>query len=257
VTFALQVGSLAARSVIRTSRQPAAVIAPILFPMLLLAVNSGGLRASTFLRGFPTDSFVAFALAVPFIQGALFATMNAGTDFARDIQTGFLNRLALTPLSRPALVSGHLAGVTVLGFLQSIFYLVVGLAIGVDFKSGPAGVVVLLALATVIAAGFGALGAYLALRTGSGEAIQGMFTLLFIFFFLSSMNTPRNLIAVEWFRWVASANPISYLIEGIRSLIIIGWDGEAIGLAFACAVGIAIVSLVLASQALKERMART
>ena len=96
--FADQVFLLARRSVVRTIRQPANVIAPLIFPMMLLAVNSGGLKAETRLPGFPTDSIVAFLLAVPFIQGALFATMNAGTDLARDIQTGFLNRLSLTPM---------------------------------------------------------------------------------------------------------------------------------------------------------------
>src|SRR5207249_10215127 len=111
------------------SRQPAAVIAPLLFPMFLLAVNAGGLRATTLLKGFPTDSFLAFALAVPFIQGALFATMNAGTDLARDIQTGFLNRLALTPLRGSALIAGHLAGVVVMGFAQAFVYLCVGVAV--------------------------------------------------------------------------------------------------------------------------------
>src|SRR5881628_2811811 len=93
-----QVFLLARRSVVRTIRQPANVIAPLLFPMMLLAVNSGGLKAETRLPGFPTNSFVAFALAVPFIQGALLATVNANVEFARDIQTGFLNRLALTPV---------------------------------------------------------------------------------------------------------------------------------------------------------------
>ena len=83
-----QVFLLARRSVVRTVRQPANVIGPLVFPMMLLAVNSGGLKAETHLPGFPTHSFVAFALAVPFIQGALFATMNSGTDLARDIQTG-------------------------------------------------------------------------------------------------------------------------------------------------------------------------
>ena len=78
-----QIGALAWRSVVRTSRQPAAVVFPLIFPMMLLLVNSGGLQASTELPGFPTDSFVAFALAVPFIQGALFSTMNAGTDLAK------------------------------------------------------------------------------------------------------------------------------------------------------------------------------
>ena len=98
--FADQVYVLARRSVVRTLRQPANVIGPLVFPMLLLAVNSGGLKAATQLPGFPTHSFVSFALAVAFIQGALFATVNAGTDLARDIQTGFLSRLTLTPMRR-------------------------------------------------------------------------------------------------------------------------------------------------------------
>ena len=93
-----QVYLLGRRSVVRTLRQPANVVAPLLFPLLLLAVNAGGLKAETNLPGFPTRSIVAFLLAVPFIQGALFATMNTGTDLARDIQTGFMSRLALTPM---------------------------------------------------------------------------------------------------------------------------------------------------------------
>jgi ABC-2 type transport system permease protein len=257
MTLAVQVGTLARRSVVRTSRQPAQIVAPLLFPMMLLAVNSGGLRSSTHLKGFPTSSFAAFALAVPFIQGALFATMNAGTDLARDIQTGFLNRLSLTPLRGSAVIAGHLAGVVVFGFLQSVFYLCVGLAIGVDIRAGAGGALVLLVLATLIAAGFGALGAWLALRAGSGEAVQGMFPLLFVCFFLSSMNTPRDLIGVGWFRSVATANPISYLIEGVRSLIIIGWDAEALALGFGVGVATLALSVLLASRALQARLTRT
>src|ERR1043165_348772 len=102
--------------------------------MLLLAVNSGGLKAETQLPGFPTSSFVAFALAVPFMQGALFATMNAGTDLARDIQTGFLSRLSLTPMRRLAVLGGQLGGVVTLGALQALVYVCVGLAIGVHFR---------------------------------------------------------------------------------------------------------------------------
>ncbi len=124
----------------RTSRQPAAVVFPLIFPMMLLLVNSGGLKASTKLPGFPTDSFLAFALAVPFIQGALFSTMNAGTDLAKDIQTGFLNRLSLTSMRGVALIAGQLAGVVVLGLIQAAFYIVVGLVVGVDFAAGALGI---------------------------------------------------------------------------------------------------------------------
>jgi ABC-2 type transport system permease protein len=252
-----QIAQLARRSVVRTLRQPAYVIPPLVFPTLLVTVNAAGLRPSTLLHGFPTNSFLAFAIAVPFVQGALFSTMNAGTELARDIQTGFLNRLALTPMRGSALLVGHMAGVMVLGLIQSVFYVCFALAVGVRFSAGVGGAFVILALASLIAAAFGMLGAFLALRTGSGEAIQATFPFLFVFLFISSMNTPRNLIAIEWFKVAATINPVSYLIEGVRSLIITGWDGQALALAFVIAVVIGVVSVGLASWALGQRMART
>ncbi|MEX2102373.1 MAG: hypothetical protein WD805_00295, partial [Gaiellaceae bacterium] len=134
--FGDQVLLLAERSVVRTLRQPANVVFPLVFPLMLLAVNAGGLDSATRLPGFPTDSYVAFALAIPFIQGALFATMNAGTDLGRDIQTGFLNRLSLTPMRGVALLAGQLGGVVTMGLVQALVYLGVGLAVGVRLESG-------------------------------------------------------------------------------------------------------------------------
>jgi len=257
MTVVAQMGALAARSVTRTLRQPASAIPPLIFPVMLMLVNAAGLDSTTELPGFPTDSFLAFALAVPFIQGALFSTMNAGTDLARDIQTGFLNRLALTSMRGSALIAGQLGGIVLLGLVQAAFYIAVGLAVGVDFASGALGILVLLAFAALVSAGFGALGLWLALRTGSGEAIQGLFPLLFVFLFLSSMNAPRNLIEIDWFHVVATANPVSYLIECVRSLIITGWDGQALALGFGITVAIGLGALALASSALVERLART
>jgi ABC-2 type transport system permease protein len=255
--FADHVFVLARRSVVRTVRQPANVVFPLVFPLLLLAVNAGGLDSATRLPGFPADSFVAFALAIPFIQGALFATMNAGTELARDIQTGFLNRLALTPMRGVALLAGQLGGIVMMGVVQALVYLSVGLAVGVRPESGPVGMLVLLAFAVLTSIGFGALGAFAALRTGSGEAVQSIFPAFFVFLFLSSMNLPRNLIEIDWFRITATVNPVSYLIECVRSLIITGWDGEALALGFGIAAAITVVALALASVALRTRLARS
>jgi ABC-2 type transport system permease protein len=242
---------------VRTARQPASFIPPLIFPVALMTVNAAGLQSSTDLPGFPTDSFLAFALAVPFVQGALFATMNAGTDLARDVQTGFMNRLSLTALRDWALLVGQLAGVVVLGVVQAIFYLAVGLAVGVDIAAGPAGVVVLLAYSALVALSFAALGAFLAFRLGSGEAIQAMFPVLFVFLFISSMNTPRDLIGVGWFQTAATLNPVSYMIECIRSLIIEGWNGQALLLGFGFVTVIGLVSIMAATRALRTRMTRT
>ena len=255
--FADQVYVLGRRSVVRTLRQPANVVAPLLFPMLLLAVNSGGLKAEKNLPGFPTNSFVAFALAVPFIQGALFATMNAGTDLARDIQTGFLNRLSLTPMRGIAVLAGQLGGAVTLGLVQAVVYLGVGLAVGVRPASGVLGVLVLFVFAVFVTLAFGALGTFAALRTGSGEAVQSLFPAFFVFLFISSMNIPRNLIDQSWFRDLATANPVSYLLECVRSLIITGWDGQALALGFGVTAVIAVVALSLSTWALRVRMARS
>jgi ABC-2 type transport system permease protein len=252
-----QVGAIARRSVLRTARQPASVIPPLVFPVALMTVNAAGLQASTELPGFPTESFLAFALAVPFIQGALFSTMNAGTDLARDIQTGFVNRLALTGLRDWALLVGQISGVVLLGVVQAIFYLIVGLASGVEFESGIPGIALLLVYAALVSLAFGALGAWLAFRTGSGETIQALFPVLFVFLFISSMNTPRELIDVEWFRIAATLNPVSYMLEAVRSLIIEGWNWEALALGFGFTLALALISIPLAAAALRTRMTRT
>jgi ABC-2 type transport system permease protein len=257
VSFAAQVLHLARRSVIRTVRQPANWITPLIFPLALMAVNAGGLDAATNLPGFPSDSFLAFFLAFPFIQGALFATVNAGVDLARDIQTGFLNRLSLTPMRSAALLVGHLGGVIAMGFVQAFWYLAVGLAIGVRLESGVLGALVIFALAVLVVLAFGAFGALAALMAGSTEAVHSLFPVFFVFLFVSSMNLPRNLIETRWFQLAASVNPVSYLIEAIRSLVILGWDGQALALGFAVSIGLALVGLTLSSLALRERMART
>jgi ABC-2 type transport system permease protein len=256
-TLALQVGMLARRSVIRTLRQPAMVIPALLFPLMLLSINSAGLDSATELPGFPTDSYFEFALAIAFVQGALFSANSAGTNVSADVETGFLNRLSLTPLRRVALLLGQLAGILALGLFQAVTFLAVGVVFGAGIAAGVAGALVIVALSLVISLGFGCIGAFLALRTGSGEAVQGAFPLLFAALFLSSMALPRDLIETDWFRTVATWNPVSYMLEGIRSLVITGWDGEALALGFACAGGLAVLTLAATTAALRTRMART
>ena len=214
-------------------------------------------QPATRLPGFPTHSFLAFFLPFAFIQGALFAAMTAGTDLARDIDTGFFNRLALTPLRGMGLVVGQLGGALTQALLQAIAYLAVGLLLGVHFASGPAGILVFLVLALTIAAAWGMTGIWIALRTGSGEAVQSQFPLLFFFMIISSMNLPRNLIEVNWFRDAATFNPVSYMIEALRSLVIEGWNAQALALGFGVSFGAVALATGLANIALRKRMTRT
>ena len=244
-----QIGALAKRSTLKTLRQPFQMFPIVFFPAMLLAVNASGLQSATRLPGFPTHSYISFAIAVAFIQGAMFSLINTGTNLAEDIASGFFNRLAL--------IVGLLVGVAALGALQSGIYIFIGLIFGAHLDAGVAGALVVIALGSLAATAFGAIGCAAALKTGSGEAVQGMFPLFFVFIFLSSSNLPRNLLKTGWFHTIATWNPISYLIEAFRSLFIFGWDAAALERGFAVAIGLLAVGLGLVVLTLRGRLQRT
>jgi len=141
--------------------------------------------------------------------------------------------------------------------VQSALYILIGFIAGAHLAAGFGGALVAMVLGSLAAVAFGALGCAAALRTGSGEAVQGLFPLFFVFLFLSSSNLPRQLLHTGWFHTVATWNPISYLIEAFRSLFIYGWDPTALWRGFAVALGLLAIFLILVVGALRSRLQRT
>jgi len=247
-----QLAPIARRSIARSIRQPILVIPSFIFPLYMLAVLSAAGGQVTKVPGFPTHSYLTFILGATLIMGATGAMNAAGSAVASDIESGFLNRLALTRISGAALVSAQLAGVAVLGAIQSSLTLLVGLAGGASVKTGVAGGVVLIPLVVLIVMAFGAIGVYVAVRTGSPTGVQSLSALGIALLFMSSMVMPRNLISTDWFKEIATYNPTSYLVEAPRSLLVSGWDGQA--LALGC--GVAAAVLIVALGAAVARMGR-
>jgi ABC-2 type transport system permease protein len=252
-----QIKELARRSVMRTMRQPAQIVPATTFPLILLAINSAGLDSATNIPGFPTDSYLTFALAFAFLQGAVFAVIGTGQNLAEDQVNGFFSRMQLTPIRPAALVAGQLAGTLALGLFQATTYIAVGLIAGGSIQAGIPGALVLIALATLITLAFGSIGLIAGMRASTPENVQGLFPLVFVFLFMSSMALPRDLIQTDWFQTVATYNPVSYMVEGIRSLLITGWDAEALALGFGFATAILLIALTVATTSIKSRMVRT
>jgi ABC-2 type transport system permease protein len=241
----------------RTMRQPAQIVPATTFPLILLAINSAGLNSATAIPGFPTDSYLTFALAFAFLQGAVFAVIGTGQNLAEDHVNGFFSRMQLTPIRPAALVAGQLAGTLALGLFQATTYIVVGLIAGGSIEAGIPGALVLIALATLVTLAFGSIGLIAGMRANTPENVQGLFPVIFVFLFMSSMALPRDLIQTDWFQTVATYNPVSYMIEGIRSLLITGWDAEALALGFGFAIAMLLIALTVATASIKSRMVRT
>ena len=252
-----QVGKLARRSIRRTFRQPVILVPNLVFPLFMLAVLSAGGDQVTEIKGFPTSSYLTFVLGATLVQGAASATMLAGNSLGSDIETGFLSRLALTPIKGWALIAAQLAGVAVLGVGQAALYLLVGVAGGADVETGVGGALALIPLILLMTLAFGSIGLCFAVQTGSAQQVQALFAVALGLLFMSSMIMPRNLIEADWFKTIATYNPMSYLVEAPRSLLISGWDGEALALGAGLAAAGLVAFLTVAIVTLRGRLLRT
>lgn len=254
MSTAAQYLALSRRSILNVVRQPQAVVPSILFPLIFLALNSAALDRSTSLPGFPAvDSFLQFMFATTVVQGTLFGSISAGSNMATDIERGFFERLLAAPTSRSSILVGRLAGAAVFALCQSWIFFAIASLFGLEIEGGLAGMAGLSIVCALLAAGMGAISVAFALKTGSAEAVQGSFPLLFALMFLSSAFFPRTLFT-GWFKTVATANPFSYLVEGVRHQVITGFDMGRLAVSIAVGLGILVLGLALSGLALRGRL---
>ncbi|MBA3430747.1 MAG: ABC transporter permease [Actinobacteria bacterium] len=250
-----QYTALSRRSIVGVLRKPTSFVPSLTFPLLFLALTSSALAKSIELPGFPpVDSFMQFAMATAVIQGTLFGSMSAGSAMAEDIEGGFFERLIASPVARTSIMAGRVGGAAFLGFMQAWLFLLIGSLFGVNVEGGFIGMLAIGTVAAILAAGIGSISVALALRTGSAEAVDGSFPLFFSLLFLSSAYFPRVLMD-GWFRNAATANPLSHMIEGLRTIVIEGIDVMGLATALAIASGVLFVGLVAANLSLKRRLA--
>ncbi len=249
-----QVRALARRSVLATLRQPPVWFPSVLFPLLLAAVNSSAFNRTTGLPGFPeVDSFFDFLLPASMLQGVMFAAVAGGSDIALDIEEGFFERLLAAPIWRPSILVGRLAGASVLGALQALLFIAVFSVFGARVHAGLPGIVVLVLLAMVMAIAIGGVTAAVGVRTGSQETVQNSFPLIFILLFLSSAFFPTQLMT-GWYQKMAEANPITWILDAARRLVISGWSWSDAATCLGVAAGLACLSVSLAARQLQRRL---
>ena len=248
------IGALGLRSVRQTFRRPQLMAPIIVFPTLLLAIQTGGAGAAVGLPGFPqVQSFLQFMLAGSMMQSLMLAGNSGGIALAVDIEMGFTDRLFAAPISRYSIVLGRLLGTATLGALSAVWFLVIGLIFGAPVQEGIVGALVVIAIVTVTAVAVGGIGSAVALRTGNSSVVQGAFPFVFVVLFLSSAFFPQNLM-LEPAKTIANYNPLSFIVEGLRDAIVFGFSGNTMLDAFLAVAGIALFGLVLSARALRHRL---
>ena len=246
--------ALSRRSVLAIARQPSIVVPSLIFPRFFVALGTASFEQAIGIPGFPrVDSFLDFALAGAIVQGILFGSTVSATALATDIENGFFDRLLTTPTPRVGILVGRLAGGMAYGGFQTAVFIALLIPFGLSIKSGPLGLVVMIIGGVLTALAVGGLLSTVALRTGSSEAVQGSFPLLFVLLFFSSTFFPRETMTGVY-RVIADLNPVSYLAEGFRALTIEPLSAAAVAETLLIPLALSAGTLLLARRALDRRL---
>ncbi|NBY45791.1 MAG: hypothetical protein EBQ64_07540 [Acidimicrobiia bacterium] len=249
-----QTMALAKRSTLELFRQPALVVPSIVFPLFFSFLGNSSFGKTTSLPGFPkVNSYLQFQLAGTITQGVLFGSVTGAAALATDIENGFFDRLLASPTSRLSILFGRLAGSTIFGALETAVFVLALLPFGADVSAGLPGIIAMIISGALISLAVGALMSSVALKTGSAEAVQGTFPLLFILLFFSSAFFPRETMS-GLYKTIAGINPISHLVEGLRALSLEGFSVSATARAILVPLAIAIVALYIAGRQLSARL---
>ena len=226
-------------------RTPEAIIPTLFIPLFFLVVNVGQAgkifpSASTdFLRG---QGYGAFQLPASLLLAASFGT--AALFLVEDIEGGYFDKLRAAPVPRWALVAGRLIAELVKGVLIAAAILLLGLVFGISVASGPLGVVLLVSLTALWAAVFAGFMQLIALKTRSAAATNSGGLVFFPLLFLTPNFVPRDLLTRPM-EVAASLNPVTYIMEALRSLILedFAWGTILPGFAVVAVLGAIMVAL--------------
>ena len=231
--------ALGGRALREMVRQPDALFMTMFIPIFFLVVNTG--QAADI---FPSDStaflegqgYGAFQLPITLLLAASFGM--AALFLVEEIEGGYFDKLRAIPIPRYSIVMGRLVAEFGKGVVISTVIVLLALPFGVTIASGPAGFLLLVLMTSlwgVVYAGYMQL---IALKTRSAAATNSGGLIFFPLLFLTPNFVPRDMLT-EPMEVAATLNPVTYLMEGLRSLILtdLDWDKILPGFAVIAVTG--------------------
>ena len=247
--FLREVMAVATRALRSISRDAEGVIPALIFPIFFFMVNVGALQDVA--ERLPGINYKEFQLPVAIFFAV--TGISRAVTLVTDIQTGYFDRLSLTPVNRLALLFGFMVADFALVVALTLPVLALGFVVGVRFESGPLGIVVFVLIAGLWGLVYTGFPYAIALKTGNPAAVNSSFLLFLPFAFLTTVFLPKEALT-GWMGTVATYNPATYLLEALRSLISVGWDAQALLVGVGAVLGLGVVSMSLALAALHSRV---
>ncbi len=253
-SFLTDLWSVAIRALRTLPREPEVIVPSLIIPVFFFAVNIGTLQDFA-QRGIPGLYFRAFQLPTAIVFAV--TGISRAPALVTDIQSGYFDRMLMTPMRRLSLLLGLMIADLALVIGLTVPVLLLGFATGVRFETGLLGVLIFMLLAGFWGLAFTGFTYAIALKTGSPGAVGASFILFFPFVFLTTATLPLEALT-GWLGTIAEFNPMTYLLAALRSLLYGGWQPRALveGVLAIAGVGVGVVSMSLALAALRGRVER-
>jgi ABC-2 type transport system permease protein len=235
---------LSIRNIKQIWRPLLALIPSLFIPIFFFLVNAASLQAFAHVPGFPNVSYKQFIAPVAIFTAIFFSAGNAGIELVQDIASGYFKKLTIMPINKLTIILGKLSEVAVQSIIQGLIVVVLLLSVGVRFNTGVLGVAAIFAMLILFAMAWSCIGMIAALRTQNARLVQSMFVLVFPFLYVTTSQSPKELLP-KTFATIASYNPVTYIIEGVRALVLSGWSDPAIGKGFLTAIVLFLVLVTL------------
>jgi ABC-2 type transport system permease protein len=233
-------------------REPEFFIPALFVPVFFYVVNVGALQDFAEQSG-TVEDFKAFQLPVSIIFAV--TGISRASALVTDIQGGYFDRLLLTPIRRPALLLGLMVADLMAVIMLAIPVLMLGLVLGVNFATGILGMIAFLFYGALWGLAFAGFPYAIALKTGNPAAVNSSFIIFFPFAFLTTSFLPKEALT-GWLSTVATYNPVTYVLDGLRSLISEGWEWDVLAKGLAATLALSVVSFSLASAAMRGRVSQ-
>ena len=250
--FGHDMATIAGRALRAVPRELEAVIPPVFIALFFFIVNLGTLERLTE-RSIEGFDMTAFMMATAILLGV--TGISRAPALVLDVQNGYFDRLLLTPVRRLAILLGHMVADLAVAVALTVPIIALGFVLGARFEAGPLGVLAFMGLAALWSLAYAGFGYAIALKTGNPAAVNSSFLLFFPFLFMTSSYVPRSELS-GWLDTVAAWNPVTYLLDGLRSLTMRGWQWDELGQALLAIAVVAVVSMSMCFAALRGRVKR-
>jgi ABC-2 type transport system permease protein len=242
--------ALAYRQMTVLVKNPALFLPPMLFPLMSFLAFAGGLSGLSQVPGFRYEGgYTSFVFVFVLLQSAAFSGVFMGFNVARDFETGFARRLMIAVSHRTALILGYALSALLRWATVAIVLTCVALIAQMPIGGNGIDILGMYTLAAMLNFAGVLWSAGIALRLRSTQGAPLMQTPVFLALFLAPVYVPLALLE-GWIHAVATANPITYLLEAGRGFL--SGNHDVVLIAFACGVGLGALFLVWAVLGLRR-----